>query len=71
MKKILFGVALSMTAFGTPSSAQTGEFHIQYTYLNADGSFAGRFTVYCNGFEVMEGNSTSNFRVIYGYCDAM
>lgn len=71
MKKIIVGAAMLMAALAAPASGQSGDFHIQYTYLNADGSFAGRFTVYCNGFEVLEGMYTDNYRVIYGYCDAM
>ena len=70
MRKILIGAATLILVAG-PSSAQTAyPFHVQYTYLDANGGFAGRFTVYCNGREVTEGIVTSSYRVSYGRCDA-
>ena len=58
MKRLLVGAAALMLVSG-PSTAQTGHpYHVQYTYLDANGGFAGRFTIYCNGTEVMEGIST-------------
>jgi hypothetical protein len=71
MKKTLTGVMAAMLA-ATPAASFTHyDFHIQYTYLDANGAVIGTFTVYCNGREVSEGAIWSPYySVIYGYCDA-
>ena len=70
MKKALIGVAAAIM-FAVPASANLLDtFHIQYNYFDNNGQFVGQFTVYCNGFEVMNGSYTNNYTMSYGNCDA-
>ncbi|MCF8883383.1 MULTISPECIES: hypothetical protein [Erythrobacter] len=73
MKKSIMGVvAAALAAASAPAAAYPNhDFHIRYTYLDNSGAVIGTFTVYCNGWEVSEGvTSSSNYRVTYGNCDA-
>lgn len=71
MKKILIGLAATMLAVAPAAAFPTYNFHIMYTWLDANGAVIGTFTVYCNGQEVSEGVPWSEYyTVIYGSCDA-
>ncbi|WP_370190837.1 hypothetical protein [Qipengyuania sp.] len=72
MKKILIGFAAAMLAAAPAAAFPNYDFHIQYTYLDANGAVIGSFTVYCDGREVSEGVTWSPYyTVIYGSCDAL
>lgn len=70
MKAIFLGLAVVSIMSATAADAQRYPYHVVHTYLDENGNYAGRFTIYCNGIEEMDGEFTSNYYSHYGTCDA-